>query len=114
MLPGILALARKIVDSDRDTMNPGTWLAIHGPWNHRRKAAEHIVALINCQNGRIADFEIVSWDTKLHPGNHTRAANGTECVGVERMPIRGATKRRAAGVVRDKDSKTGKVIKKSQ
>jgi hypothetical protein len=113
MLPGILALALKIVDSDRDTMNPGTWLAIHGPLNHHGKAAEHIVASISCQNGKIADFQIVLWDTKLHRGNHTRAANGTECVGVERMPIRGTAERRAAGVIGDKDSKTGKVIKKS-
>jgi hypothetical protein len=114
MLPGILAYALRIVDANKNAMSPGTWLGIDGSWNHHRNVTEHIVEFVDCRNRKIVDFEIVSRDTRFNPGNYTGAANGMECVSVETVLIKGATETRATGIVCDKDSKTRKVIERSQ
>jgi hypothetical protein len=95
-------------------MNRGTWLGIDGPWNYHCNATDDIVELIACQNEKIANFEIVSRATRFNAGNCKEAANGMERVGTERMLIRWMMETRVTGVIRDRHTKTGKVIEKCQ
>jgi hypothetical protein len=114
MHPNILAFARKVIDTNKDAMNRGAWLGIDGSWNYHRKATEDIVELNSCQNEKIANFEIIFRATRFNAGNCREAANSMECVGTERILIRWTTETRVPGIIRDKHTKTEKVIENCQ
>jgi hypothetical protein len=58
IVPGIVALTRKIAAENREKMKPQALFRIDGSWNHRRNGSANIPDMVDFGSRRVVDCEI--------------------------------------------------------